>query len=95
MEVSQARFELNGANDALVKARTAIHAFSVAAVKDEADKGLAIAAKAQARGARALEELDFRRKGLAVSLVIILALIAGLVVKIRQLDRRTPSHDAR
>jgi len=30
-----------------------------------------------------------------VSLVIILALIAGLVVKIRQLDRRTPSHDAR
>ena len=37
---------------------------------------------------RALEELRFRKVGLGVSLVIIVALIAGLVVKIRQVDRR-------
>jgi hypothetical protein len=36
---------------------------------------------------RALKDLQFRRKGLAVSVVIILALIAGLVLKIRQVDR--------
>ena len=94
MEVSQAQFDLNGAKDALVKARAAVHAFAVAAVQKETEPGLTISAKAYARGVRALEELQFRRKGLAVSLVIILAVIAGIVVKIRQLDRRehrTPS----
>ena len=87
MEVSQARVDLIGANDALVKARVAVHAASVSAVKKEADVGLGIAAKAYERGLRALEELKFRRQGLGVSLVIILALIAGLILKIRQLDR--------
>ncbi len=90
MEVSQARFELNGATDALVKARASTHAFSVAVVRSEAEAGLAISAKAQARGVRALEELGFRRKGFGVALVIILALIGGLVIKIRQVDRSAP-----
>jgi predicted CXXCH cytochrome family protein len=88
MEVSQARLDLGGANDALIKARTAVHAASVALVRTETEAGLAVAAKAYARGVRALDELRFRRQGLAASLVIILALIAGLVLKIRQLDRR-------
>jgi len=91
MEVSQARFDLNGANDALVKARAAVHAFKVDAVKKEADAGLGIAQKAYERGVRALEELRFRRTGLVVSLVIIVVLIAGLVLKLRQLERRTGS----
>jgi hypothetical protein len=89
MEVSQAEFDLNGARDDLVKARAAVHAFKIDAVKQAVDSGLSVSAKAHARGVRALDELGFRRKGLAVSLVVILALIAGLVVKIRQLDRRT------
>jgi len=89
MEVSQAEFELSGAKDALVKAQAAVHAFTVEAVKKEADAGLAIAAKGYERGVQALEDLQFRRKGLAVSVVIILALIGGLVVKIRQVERKT------
>jgi predicted CXXCH cytochrome family protein len=93
MEVSQARFDLNGAADALVKARTAIHAFSVPAVTSEVDAGLAVAGKAHARGVRALDEFAFRRKGLGASLIVILALIAGLIVKIRQLERRPSSRD--
>jgi HAMP domain-containing protein len=48
-----------------------------------------VSAKAYGRGVRALSELGFRRKGLAVSLVVIFALIVGLVFKIRQLERRT------
>lgn len=88
MEVSQAQFELNGAKDALVKARAAVHAFSVQAVKKESAPGLEISKKAYERGVRALDELQFRRKGLAVSLVVILALIAGLVLKIRSLERK-------
>jgi predicted CXXCH cytochrome family protein len=89
MEVSQAQFELNGATNALVRARAAVHAFTLDPVKKEAEPGLAITAKAHARGVRALEELRFRRRGLAVSAVIILALIGGLVFKIRDIDRRT------
>jgi predicted CXXCH cytochrome family protein len=88
MEVSQARFELTGANDALIKAGAAVHAFTLAAVQQETEVGLAISAKADARGRQALQELQFRRKGLALSVVIILALIVGLVLKIGQLERR-------
>jgi predicted CXXCH cytochrome family protein len=88
MEVSQATFDLNAAGDALVKARAAVHAFSADAVTKEVEPGLQVSAKAFARGERALEELAFRRKGLAVSVVVILALIVGLVLKIREVDRR-------
>jgi hypothetical protein len=88
MEVSQAQFDLNGAKDALVKARAAVHASRLEAVKREVEPGLAVGAKTYARGLRALEELRFRRRGLAVSVVIILALIGGLVLKIRQVDQR-------
>ncbi|HWP59830.1 MAG TPA: hypothetical protein VNL14_18200 [Candidatus Acidoferrales bacterium] len=88
MPVNQALFDLNEAKTALVKARAAIHAFSVDAVKKEVAPGLAVAQKAYARGIRALEELQFRRRGLAVSVAIILAVIAGIVLKIRQIERR-------
>jgi predicted CXXCH cytochrome family protein len=88
MEVSQAQFDLNGAKDALVKARNAVHSFMVPPVKQEVEAGLAISAKVYARGVRAMEELRFRRVWLGVFLVVILALIAGLVMKIRQVDRR-------
>jgi predicted CXXCH cytochrome family protein len=91
MEVSQPLFELNGAKDALVKARAAVHAFTVPAVKAETDAGLAIAAKAHARGLKALDELAFRRTGLVVSVVIIVVLIAALVLKIRAIERRESS----
>lgn len=89
MEVSQGQFELTGARQELVKARTAVHAFAVDGVKEAVAAGLAVTEKAHARGVRALGELAFRRKGLAVSVVIIIALIAGLVLKIREVDRRT------
>jgi hypothetical protein len=89
MEVSQGQFDLNGAREALVKARTAIHGFDPAAVRQEVGPGIGIAQKAYERGVRAMDELGFRRKGLGVSLVIIVVLIAGLVMKIRQVDRRS------
>jgi hypothetical protein len=88
MEVSQAQFDLNGAKDALVKARTAVHSYMVAPVKQEVQAGLAISSKVYARGVRAMEDLRFRRVWLVVFLVVILALIAGLVMKIRQTDHR-------
>jgi hypothetical protein len=93
MEVSQAQFELKGTTDALIKARAAVHAFTVQAVKREVEAGIGIAMKAYARGVRALEELQFRRRGLAVSVVIILALIGALVLKIHQVDRAAAARE--
>jgi Cytochrome c3 len=88
MEVSQALFELNGAKTALVKARASIHGFNLNGVNAEVKPGLEISDKARARGVRALDELQFRRKGLAVSALIILALVVGLIMKIRQMERK-------
>lgn len=87
MEVSQPQFELNGAKTALVKARAAVHAFDAGAVKRETEPGVEISGKAYARGLKALDELQFRRKGLAVSVLIIGALIVGLVLKIREMEK--------
>jgi hypothetical protein len=87
MEVSEALFELQGAQTALVLARAAVHTFNVLAVEEEVVDGLAIAANANTQGEELLDELRFRRLGLAISSVIILVLIGGLVLKIRQLDQ--------
>jgi len=61
---------------------------SVAAVQQETEPGLSVSAKAYARGVKALDELRFRRTGLGVSVLIILAIIVGLWLKIRQLEHR-------
>jgi hypothetical protein len=88
MEVSQALFELEAANNARIGARAAVHGFDLVAVESEVTDGLAVTEAGIRAGERALDEWDFRRIGLAVSVMIILALIGGLVLKIRQLDRR-------
>jgi hypothetical protein len=86
MEVSQAFFELEDVNNAKIRAHSAIHAFRVGPVRDEVLAGLAITARAEERGREALAEHHFRRVGLGLSSAIIVLLIVGLVLKIRQLE---------
>lgn len=86
VEVSQAQFELEAANNSLVGSRAAVHAFSVDAVSEEVTTGLEITAQAHQDGQEAMRELRFRRTGLAISVTIILAFIIGLVLKIRQIE---------
>jgi hypothetical protein len=88
MEVSQAQFELREGQTALIKARAAIHTFTVATVQEAIEPGLSVSTRAYARGVKALDELRFRRTGLGVSVLIILAIIVGLRAKLRQLERR-------
>ena len=88
MEVSQAQFELNNAHSALVMARAAVHSFQVDSIQAAVNDGLEIAAGATERGQRALKQLEFRRTGLTLSVVVIVLLIAGLSLKIRQLERK-------
>lgn len=88
MEVSQPLFELNDAKTALIKARAAIHSFDQVTLNKEVEPGLKVVEKSQARGVKALDELQFRRKGLAISALIIFALVVGLILKIRQMERK-------
>jgi predicted CXXCH cytochrome family protein len=88
MEVSEAQFELSGAQSALVTARAAVHSFNVELVSTATDEGFAVTAEAHGHGLDALADLQFRRMGLAVSVTIILVLIAGLYLKLREIERK-------
>ncbi|MBI4840741.1 MAG: cytochrome c3 family protein [candidate division NC10 bacterium] len=88
MEVSQAKFELRGATDSLLKTRATVHQFDPGAIKKLSDEGVQIANKMHAKGVKALEDLRFRHRGLWISVGIILVAIVGLVLKIREIDRR-------
>ncbi len=87
MEISQARFDLRDAHEALVKARSLVHTLDPARVAATAEEGLGVAARVERAGLDALAELGFRRRGLLLSLVLILGLMAGLVWKIRERGR--------
>ena len=87
MEVSKPLFELNEAKTALIKARAAIHGFDQALLDKEVEPGLKAIEKTHAQGVKALDELQFRRTGLAISALIIFALVVGLILKIRQMER--------
>lgn len=87
MEVSQAFFELEDVNNVQTRAHSAIHAFRVGPVREEVAAGLLITARAEERGRNALAEHGFRRVGLGLSSAIILLLIVGLLLKIRELER--------
>jgi hypothetical protein len=86
MEVSSAKLELANAHEALIKARVNVHTFRDAEVKKVVDPGLKIAQGANQAGVAALAELNFRRKGLGISLITILVAIAALFLKIRQIE---------
>jgi len=86
MEVSQAFFELDELGTVRTRARSAIHTFRVAPVRSEVEAGLGIAERAAATGRDAMGEHAFRRIGLGLSSLIILLLIIGLLMKIRQLE---------
>jgi hypothetical protein len=85
MEVSKPIYELNEGKDRLVRARVEVHKFNPAALAPVLEEGDKIAAASEQSGLKALDELAFRRKGLAVSVFIILLMIGMLLLKIRQL----------
>ena len=87
MEVSKPLYDFNEGRDRLILARVQIHQFNPASVAKVLDDGEKIAKACRASGSKALEDLSYRRKGLAVSAGIILIMIALLLAKIRQLSK--------
>ncbi len=88
MEVSQDKFDLRGASDALLKARVSVHLVDPVAVKTLTDQGDKIAKTEYTKGVQALDELAFRHHGLWIAVGIILVTIVGLALKVREMDQR-------
>jgi hypothetical protein len=88
MEVSRPKFELNEARDSLVQARVLIHTFSTDEFEKVIGTGLEIAKKSHKAGENALSELNYRRKGLGISLFFILFLASVIYLKIRTMETK-------
>jgi len=88
MEVSEALLRQSNAKENLVKARVAVHAFQVEAVRKRVTAGLVVTQETRNAGEAALRERDHRRIGLAVSLTFILITLAGLWLTIRRIEAR-------
>jgi predicted CXXCH cytochrome family protein len=86
MEISQAKLEQAQARDALTKARVTIHSFDPKRVEADILEGLKVTEKTRQAGVAALEERDYRRIGLGVSLLTIVAVLIGLRLYIRKIE---------
>jgi hypothetical protein len=88
MEVSSARFQLSQGRNVLINARVIVHSFSESQLEEEIADGLEIARTAHQMGLQAIQELQFRRKGLAASLLVIVLALAAVRMKIREIEQR-------
>jgi hypothetical protein len=90
MEVGSERLRLREASNQLTVARTEVHTFRDGPVDKVVRQGLEVTSGIEAFAARSFDELKFRQRGLAVSMVVILLVIVALVLKIRELEREPP-----
>ena len=91
VEARPGLLELDHAVDAQIELEVLVHTFDGAqdsAFAKKRTEGIGHARAAAEAGRKALAELAFRRRGLAVSLLVILLVLLALGVKIRQLSRR-------
>ncbi len=91
MQISEPRFELRDANESLVKARSLIHTLDPPQVEAMVQEGREVAAGVERKGQSALADMVYRRKGLLLSLVLILGLMGAILWKIRELNRQKPA----
>jgi predicted CXXCH cytochrome family protein len=86
MEVSEAKLNQAQARDALTKARVTIHSFQPGKVAEDIQAGLKVTAATHQAGLDALAERDYRRVGLAFSLLAIVVVLVGLRLYIRKIE---------
>jgi predicted CXXCH cytochrome family protein len=87
MEVGDQEIALNEARTRLVLARTEVHAFNPESLDAVVNEGSKILEGVDRAGADALDELAYRRRGLFVSLALILIVVTALGLKVRDLAR--------
>ena len=91
MEVADAKVVQSSGREQLIKARVEVHTVTPPRIEGITAAGLKLAAQAQQAGEEALSELAFRRKGLALSLIIIALVVLGIWLLIRELEARKPA----
>ena len=88
MEVSQAQLDLTSARDQLTKARVTLHSFTLAKIEADVKVGQETTEKTRQAGEKALRERDYRRAGLGISLLTIVAMLIGLKLYISEIESR-------
>jgi len=86
MEISEPQVKLLEGRDDLVKARLAMHSMQLAQVRTPIDAGMAVARQTLQAGEDALRERDYRRWGLAVSVLFIAIAILAIRLLIRRIE---------
>jgi hypothetical protein len=74
-----------------VEARVLAHSFDLERFQASTGEGLKVAAAGVDAGRRAYDELHFRRSGLWLFLVVVVAVMIALALKARDLSRRDPA----
>jgi predicted CXXCH cytochrome family protein len=88
VEMSDEELKLNEVKGRLVMARNLIHSFNPDTVVAVAAEGDTLVAGVETAGFAAFKEVAVRRRGLALSSLVILLLIAGLYLTLRGVERR-------
>lgn len=86
MLVEDGRAALREAHEQQINAHVLVHAFVAAPFDEVAARGLAAAGRAETSGNEAIQELQYRRRGLGVATVLILGFLVTLWFKIRSLS---------
>jgi len=85
MLVEEGDLALGRTREAAVQLRVLVHAFDAGPFTETLEEGFTSVAEAHAVGEAALDERDFRRRGLAVATLFILGFLVTLFLKIRRL----------
>jgi hypothetical protein len=87
MDVERPTYDLAGADDALVRARVEVHAFSEERFAKVVADGAEVAAEVEKAAGARLAEYRFRRRGLAVAAAMLLLFAGLLALKARERER--------
>jgi predicted CXXCH cytochrome family protein len=85
MPVDEGRLVLQEARQHQVQSRVLVHDFALASLAKTAADGRAAARRAHGAGDAAMQELQVRRRGLALATLLVLAFLVTLWTKIRRL----------
>lgn len=87
MLVDEGVFLLDKVREKLIDSRTYIHTFHIASVSESITEGSQSAAQAASIGQQAIGEYFVRRRGFAISTIILTCVALGLYLKIREIER--------
>ncbi len=88
MEVEDAVFDVNEANNSLTKARAYIHSFSGGEVSSVVNGGSVLVKKANEVSQKAIDNFNFRRKGYSIAILLIFVFSLALYLRIKALEKK-------